>query len=321
MNLKLKQQQSLPLEAKIQMTIMRVMQWGDYWDWDVFGGYSGGRDSSVLRHIVEAAGIDFQWVFADTGLEYPEIRNFIKRYYPDTVWVKPSRTFPEVLKTEGYPVVSKRVSHSVRRMNQVPHTAENENTRRLYMTGVKRDGSINKSSKIPDKWMFLVGDDRPFETSDKCCDVFKKEPIEKWAKENGGLKPITAMMAAEGGPRAIKYHQCNMYDAKKPISNPMFFWTQNDVLEYIDRFDVPICELYNNRSIDGIMVEGEQRTGCMFCMFGVHMEKEQNRFQKMKITHPKQHAYCMDKLGMREVLGYIGVDVEPTPEMLTKDLL
>lgn len=32
-----------------------------------------------------------------------------------------------------------------------------------------------------------------------------------------------------------------------------------------------------------------------------------NRFQRMKQTHPKQYEYCMDKLGIREVLEYIGV--------------
>lgn len=48
----------------------------------------------------------------------------------------------------------------------------------------------------------------------------------------------------------------------------------------------------------------------MFCLFGAHLEKEPNRFQRMKVTHPKQYAYCMDKLGLREVLEYIGVPYE-----------
>lgn len=37
---------------------------------------------------------------------------------------------------------------------------------------------------------------------------------------------------------------------------------------------------------------------------------DDNRFQRMKVTHPKQYAYCMDKLGLREVLEYIGVPYE-----------
>ena len=50
-----------------------------------------------------------------------------------------------------------------------------------------------------------------------------------------------------------------------------------------------------------------QRTGCVFCAYGVHKEKEPNRFQKLKDTHPKLWNYCMKPvseggLGMKEVL-------------------
>lgn len=61
---------------------------------------------------------------------------------------------------------------------------------------------------------------------------------------------------------------------------------------------------------DRLTTTGCNRTGCMFCMFGCHLEKEPNRFQRMKVTHPKQYAYCMDKLGLRDVLEYIGVPYE-----------
>jgi hypothetical protein len=52
---------------------------------------------------------------------------------------------------------------------------------------------------------------------------------------------------------------------------------------------------------------GYTRTGCMFCMFGAHLEKEPNKFQRMLETHPKQHNYCINKLGCGKVLDYIGV--------------
>ena len=60
---------------------------------------------------------------------------------------------------------------------------------------------------------------------------------------------------------------------------------------------------------------GYVRTGCIFCMFGVHLDPEPNRFQHLQKTHPKLWRYCMrswDKggLGMREVLEYMGVPYE-----------
>lgn len=54
-------------------------------------------------------------------------------------------------------------------------------------------------------------------------------------------------------------------------------------------------------------MSGVSRSGCMYCMFGVHLEKEPNRFQRMQATHPRQYDYCINRLGCKEVLDFIGV--------------
>ena len=38
---------------------------------------------------------------------------------------------------------------------------------------------------------------------------------------------------------------------------------------------------------------GCDRTGCIFCGFGAHLEKGESRFQRLKKTHPRQYDYCM----------------------------
>ena len=85
------------------------------------------------------------------------------------------------------------------------------------------------------------------------------------------------------------------------MSTPMGFWTEKDVWEYLHKYDIPYSEIYD---------KGYERTGCMFCMFGVHQEKGENRFQRLKKTHPKVHEYCMTKLGIKKVLDYINVASE-----------
>ena len=85
------------------------------------------------------------------------------------------------------------------------------------------------------------------------------------------------------------------------MSAPMSFWTEVDVWQYLREKQVPYCSIYD---------QGYERTGCMFCAFGAHLEKEPNRFQRMRMSHPKQWAYCMDNLGMREVLATVGVKCE-----------
>ena len=111
---------------------------------------------------------------------------------------------------------------------------------------------------------------------------------------------------------------CNVYEGTHQSSQPMSFWTENDVLEYLDKYDIKYASVYGDiiKDTDGnYSTTGCHRTGCIFCGYGCHLEKEPNRFQKLKETHPKLWNYCMKPideggLGMREVLEYINVKVE-----------
>lgn len=87
--------------------------------------------------------------------------------------------------------------------------------------------------------------------------------------------------------------------------------TQQRIQDWYDHWNGQVYVSFSGGKDSTVLTTtGLSRTGCMFCMLGVHLEKEPNRFQRMKVTHPKQYAYCMDKLGLREVLEYIGVPYE-----------
>lgn len=54
-----------------------------------------------------------------------------------------------------------------------------------------------------------------------------------------------------------------------------------------------------------------KRTGCVFCLFGINQDKPQNRIQKLALTHPQLHNYCINKLGLKEVMNFIGKPFVP----------
>lgn len=305
------QRQSLPLEAKIQMTKQRIRQWYEHFDGHVYVSFSGGKDSTVLLDLVRSIYPEVPAVFSDTGLEYPEIRDFVKTI-DNVTWMKPKRTFRDVVINDGFPLVSKKVAMMVRRLRQ-PATEKNAKTRTLYLTGMRSDGVYVAGSKIPERWRKLI--DAPFGSTESCCDVLKKEPFKRYQRENklDGMKPmpIVGVMADEGGYRA-NLTQCNAFDAKEPQSRPMLFWTEVDVWNYIKQNDVSYCSIYDERILEnGEVVPGETRTGCMFCAYGAHMEKDETRFQRMAKTHPAQWNYCINKLGMSAALDFIGVKYKP----------
>lgn len=288
------QRQAFPLTMKINFSNIRIREWHDYWGGNVYVSFSGGKDSTVLLHMVRKLYPNIPAVFVDTGLEYPEIREFVKTV-DDVTWLRPEMNFYDVIRKYGYPVVSKKVARQIRDL-QNP-TDKNTASRNLYLTGNKRDGTKSWYFKLPAKWMKLI--DAPFKVSEKCCDIMKKHPIFKYERENG-RKPYIGNMASDSLQRETVYlkNGCNVFNGSSPKSMPMGFWLEKDVWEYIKTEDISYSSIYDM---------GVKRTGCMFCMFGVHLENEPNRFQLMKATHPLLYEYCTEKLGVGGVLDYIGV--------------
>lgn len=111
-NDQLKQLQALPLNIKIRKTEQRIREWYEHWEGNVCISFSGGKDSTVLLDIVRRLYPDVLAVFSDTGLEYPEIKEFVKTF-PNVTIVRPKHSFKEILTKYGYPIISKEVANTV----------------------------------------------------------------------------------------------------------------------------------------------------------------------------------------------------------------
>ena len=106
----LKQLQMLPLDIKVKKTQQRIREWVDHFGKNgVYVSFSGGKDSTVLLNLVREMYKSVPGVFFDTGLEYPEIRDFV-RQFDNIEWLKPKKTFKKVIEENGYPFISKEVS-------------------------------------------------------------------------------------------------------------------------------------------------------------------------------------------------------------------
>ena len=136
----LAQMQSLPLEAKIRMTKMRIRQWYDHWDGMVYVSFSGGKDSTVLKHLVDSMYDDVPALFVNTGLEYPEIQKFAMSQ-KNVITVRPEMRFDEVIKTYGYPIINKEISHKI----HDAHTAEKTETSIAMLTGNSKGCMFQKT--------------------------------------------------------------------------------------------------------------------------------------------------------------------------------
>lgn len=105
--------QAMPLSAKVSLTKQRIREWvNEYGEDGVYVSFSGGKDSTVLLTIAREEFPEMKAVFVDTGLEYPEIRSFV-RTWDNVEWLKPKMSFKQVIEKYGYPFISKEVSERV----------------------------------------------------------------------------------------------------------------------------------------------------------------------------------------------------------------
>lgn len=293
----LKQLQALPLDLKIARTQQRIREWVRHYGVNgVYISFSGGKDSTVLLHIAREIYPELEAVFVNTGLEYPEIQKFAQSF-PNVKVLYPEIPFYEVMAKRGYPLISKTVSHNVSILRNKP------------------DGNVAHNVFAPDKrgpfalhkWKPLASMD--FRLSEKCCDYIKKNPAHSYSKEHGKVA-IAAQMACESMLRKKEWLEsgCNAFNNENPVSNPMGFWTEQDVLMYIKTHNIEICSVYGDVVYDcdepeqerfadattlKLKTTGCHRTGCIYCPFGAHLEKGETRFQQLVRTHPKQYAFCI----------------------------
>ena len=329
----LRQLQALPLSVKVIKSQIRIREWYEHFNGDVCVSFSGGKDSTVLAHLVHDLYPEVPLVFANTGLEYPEIQAFARKMGAE--FVRPKMQFSEVISKYGYPIISKENSEAIyyaRKIRDCKYYNQKRDEltggrklqpykRQKIMGGFVRDQSgkqipvdqnatgEQKSIFNRSKWLPLCRDTQ-FMISHKCCSVMKKGPMRIYQMAHK-VFPLLGTLTEESKLReqAWMRHGCNAFDAKEKTSQPLSFWTEQDILHYIHEEGLEIASVYGDIvAVDGDGMEytpnfmccdrykctGCDRTGCIFCGFGAHLEKGESRFQKLAKTHPKQYEYCMN---------------------------
>lgn len=326
----LKYLQALPLELKIAKTKLRIEEAVYRFGSDgLYVSVSGGKDSTVLHNIVKELYPNIPSVGCDTGLELPGVKE--KMYELCDEIIRPSMSYPKVLEKYGYPCLGKSQAMAFRKLTT-------QNLSDKYRSKLMYGDEKGTAGKLSDKWHYLLLR-ADFKISEQCCDVMKKRPFHKYEKETNRI-PITGVMADESTTRQTRYLKdggCNAFDNEHPQSKPLGFWTEQDILQYIKEYNIDIAPEYGKIiEEDGkLRTTGESRTGCAFCMFGVHLEPEfDNRFTRMAKDNPKFYNYCLkggkyneegkwipDKgLGMAHVLDTLGVNYHPQISLFDEEV-
>jgi 3'-phosphoadenosine 5'-phosphosulfate sulfotransferase (PAPS reductase)/FAD synthetase len=332
----LKKMQRYPLDLKVAFAKLRIREWYNAHGGEVYVSFSGGKDSTVLLHLVRGMYKDVPAVYSDTGLEFPEIRTFVKKFDNIEI-VRPERDgkrlkFPQVIKECGWCFPSKNVAKTIYYAKKGSKWANNR------LAGLNADDS---ESPFYDtrfvKWKFLLKSDCLI--SNRCCDLMKERPLYAYTKRTGRVAIVgTTADESEQRRQAWLKTGCNLFDGKRPSSKPLSIWTEQDILTYIVRNDLEIASVYGDivtdegsqtaMDVPGNLYKctGEKRTGCMFCPVGCHLDKE-NKYMRLAKSHPRIYRYVInggemqgeywlpnkEGLGLGRLLDFVGVTY-PEPE-------
>jgi 3'-phosphoadenosine 5'-phosphosulfate sulfotransferase (PAPS reductase)/FAD synthetase len=233
--------------------------------------FSGGKDSTVLKHLIDSVLSKIKPVFCNTGVEYFDIVSFVKGF-EDVEIVKPKYSFVQIINKYGFPIISKEQS---RYLSDVKNPKVSQKL---------KDSRLSKGNfTISKKWRWLLETD--IKISDKCCYHLKKSPLQK-------LKYyyFTGERIQESNLRKQRYHTCIL--PKKCI--PLRLWNDDLVNKYIEYHNLKICNIYKY----------ENRTGCKFCLYGIQYEKRPNRIDRLKFIEPKSYEFAR-KIGIIDLMETI----------------
>ena len=219
--------------------------------------YSGGKDSVTVKHILDMAGVKYDTHYSVTTVDPPELVRFIITQFKRVIYDMPDGSHKYYL-TEG---------EHLRRCDQFDGEADTIHFE-IPKTPMRK---LIPKKKMP-----------PTRLVRYCCEVLKENggdgrlkvtgvrAAESVARKKGHgdvtimnpTKEVAGVKTEKGGvvlnfddadSRRI-VEQC--YRTHKTLVNPILDFTEADVWEFISKYDLQYCRLYN---------EGQKRIGCVGC--------------------------------------------------------
>lgn len=237
--------------------------------------FSGGKDSTVLLALIKLCEEVYTIpenaipaVFSNTGIELGVTVDFVKwvkeNYYHNVQIIRPAVSFDYVLKTKGKPIKSKLKSEYLSRWHRgrrTPCVMQN------LILGKTNTGKDTWKLKLSDKDMHMIHDNFNIPISERCCKFLKKDPFKQYEESTDVKGFCTGLRAGEGGARELNATTrvknggkiCTYISHGKISKAPIIDWTDEDIEEFIKRYNVPLSEAYTKY--------GFRRTGCMCCPY------------------------------------------------------
>lgn len=230
--------------------------------------WSGGKDSTVLLHMVRQHAPDILVVWNNTGVEFPETYKFVmqmkEEWNLNLIVAKPKVTFWWCVDRFGWPLLGKEMRSSSAHRRAGFHPTLSKRKRKASMVA---------------------------NISSYCCDYLKEKPMRQVCRAEGVEVSIVGCLVKESRQRQLVWLQLgDFYQRKKDkmwIAWPLAAWSDSEIWDYHRENDLPYCELYNM---------GHKRNGCWPC--GMDIGFDGNHLSRLRVSHPKLWRHIIIDRGL-----------------------
>lgn len=226
--------------------------------------WSGGKDSTVVLHLVRQYTPQVPVIFVDVGVEFPETAAFVNSL--SSSWdlnltiVKPKEgeTFWDVATKYGWPIFGKSIASNVER--------------------AVRSGNIRPQMSSLETLLAQHN----AHISARCSRFIRVRPSKRVERRLTADLKFLGMRASESRGRARlwadygdHYYVKRYYKRREGIwkASPISIWTEDDIWHYHDMHDIPHCALYD---------QGYPGNGCWTCAMGFR----HGQLKRLRQGHP-----------------------------------
>ena len=254
---------------------------------NAYVSFSGGKDSTVLSKIIDLAlpNNSIPRVFINTGIEFNKVVEFVREQQKKDnriIEIKSGVNIRQMLEENGYPFKSKEHAHKL-------HLLQQGSKAKSVTSYFTIDPNKRTLHNCPKCLAYQKDGFDKFKVSDSCCTILKKQPAEKWSKENNRQIAIIGIRAAEGGQRknvsSCLYYQRNRL---KKFS-PLLVCSDSFIDNFVEVYKVELCKLY-------YAPYNFKRTGCKGCPFNIKLQDELLTLAEFFPSEEKQCEYIFGKV-------------------------